>query len=57
MKPNQTTTADSPLIVEILEAYGFDSRWIRWIKSFLSSGTSAILLVQHIKGLRVDFSV
>ena len=32
-------------ILQILQARGFDLRWISWIKEFLASETSSILLI------------
>lgn len=31
-------------IIDVLEAKGFPSRWLEWVKDILSSGTSSILL-------------
>lgn len=37
-------TMAHPFILNMLEAKGFDSRWLGWIKAILSSGTSSVLL-------------
>lgn len=36
-------------IIQILQAKGFDDKWIDWMNSILSSGTSAVLLMGSLE--------
>ena len=37
-------TIEHQAILKILRCWGFDDRWISWVQSIFSSGTSSVLL-------------